>query len=177
MNGDLWGESAVAIRARALQALADTLLPGDEHFPAASSVGAHGLLAERLRERLGREAIDEIGERLSLASGGVSLAELDEAERVAAVHRFEQDTPELFAAVRNILYFSYYQSPLVVEAIRALGIPYNDAPQPLGYAIEPFDPTPGQDAPAEPNGSYVPTASVSRLANLPAAARATEREQ
>jgi hypothetical protein len=160
-----------------LQALADSLLPGDGHFPAASAVGAHGLLAERLRERLGRDAIDEVGEKLLEATGSDSLADLDDEVRIEAVRRFERDAPELFAAVRNILYFSYYQSPLVVEAIRALGIPYNDAPQPYGYLMEPFDPTPGKDAPAEPRGSYIPTASVSRLANLPTAARATEREQ
>jgi hypothetical protein len=160
-----------------LQALVDVLLPGDGHFPAASAVGAQGLLAERLREQMGPGAIDEIGERLALASGGVSLADLNGEERVAAVRRFERTAPDLFGVLRSLLYFSYYQNPLVVGAIRALGIPYNDAPQPLGYTMEPFDPTPGQDAPAEPRGRYIATASVSRLTALPPAAQATESEQ
>ena len=159
-----------------LAALADTLIPGAEEFPSASTVGAHGLLADRLRERRGVEAVAELLGMLHDCAGG-SLANLDESERIEAVRRFERDEPDLFAFVRTALYYSYYQSPLVVAAIRKLGFAYNDAPQPLGYQLDPFDPAPGKGSPAEPRGSYIPTQSVRRIAPLPPAAQATESEQ
>ncbi len=162
---------------RDLQTLADVLLPGDDVFPSAAVVGAHGLLAERLRERLGIDAVAGVLAKLALAADGHSLAGLDPAAQVAAVQRFAHDEPELFAAVRDILYFSYYQSPLVVAAIRDFGIPYNDAPQPLGYAMDPFDATLGQDAPSQPRGSYIPTDEVTPLNGLPPAAAASASEQ
>jgi hypothetical protein len=169
-------EPTAAQRARELHALAEVLLPGDGHFPPASTVGAHGLLAERLRERLGGDGVKNVVDALVTAAGS-SLDGLDGAERVAAVRRFEEDQPDLFVMVRSILYFSYYQAPLVVEAIRALGIAYNDAPQPLGYVLDAFDSTPGKDAPSQPRGSYIPTDAVTRLPTLPPAARATRSEQ
>jgi hypothetical protein len=159
-----------------LVALVDTLIPGDGQFPPASAVGAHGLLAERLRELLGSGAVDELLRALQASAGG-SLEDLTGDARVDAVRRFERDEPALFAMTRTALYYSYYQSPLVVIAIRALGFTYNDAPQPLGYEMDPFDPTPGRDAPAQPRGTYVPTHEVRRIATMPAAARATESEQ
>jgi len=162
---------------RDLQTLAEVLLPGDDVFPSASAVGAHGLLAERLRDRLGSDAVAGVQAKLATAADGHALAGLEPGARVAAVQRFERDEPELFAAVRNILYFSYYQAPQIVAAIRALGIPYNDAPQPLGYTMDPFDPTPGADGPLHPRGSYLATDEVIRLSDLPPAAAATASEQ
>lgn len=169
-------ETTISLRADALRALVDVLIPGDGQFPAASAVGAQGLLAERLRERLGLGGVDEVLAALGTATGGVSLAALDEAERVTAVQRFEQDAPALFGVVLNILYYSYYEHPLVVEAVRGLGIVYNDAPLPLGYQMAPFEPTPGIGVPAEPRGFYVKTEQVSRIP-LPGAARTTANDQ
>jgi hypothetical protein len=159
-----------------LAALADTLIPGDGEFPSASAVGAHGLLVERLRERLGPQAIDLLLRALRVASGG-SLVDLAESVRVDAVRRLERDEPDLFAVVRTALYYSYYQSPLVIAVIRGLGFAYNDAPQPLGYALDPFDSTPGKDAPADPRGVYIPTHAIRRVEHLPAAARASDVRQ
>jgi hypothetical protein len=150
--------------ARELALLADVLLPGDGLFPSASAAGAHGLLAERLRERLGARSVGEVIDAIGPATGGASLADLDEEQRVAAVRRFELANPGLFAEVRTALYYGYYQSPLVVAAIRELGIAYNDAPQPHGYELAPFDPTPGQDAPLHPRGSYKRTEEMGRIA-------------
>jgi hypothetical protein len=160
------GPDAASIpgRARELAVLADVLLPGDDLFPAASEVGAHGLLAERLRERLGARSVAEVLDALVTAAEGSSLGDLEREERIAAVRRFEAEAPGLFATVRSTLYFSYYQSPLVVAAIRALGIAYNDAPQPHGYEMAPFDPTPGKDAPAHPRGSYNATSEIAPIA-------------
>ena len=168
--------TSIGARAKELQSLVDVLLPGDNYFPSASAVGAHGLLAERLRDRLSQGGLDQVLAAVIVATGGVSLAELDEDARVNAVRRFEQEDPELFAMVRSVLYYSYYQSPVVVEAVRRLGIDYNDAPQPLGYVLEPFDPTPGIGVPLLPRGFYLATDEVKRV-ELPPAARATLSEQ
>ncbi|MFO1036347.1 MAG: hypothetical protein U1E45_05850 [Geminicoccaceae bacterium] len=136
-----------------LVALADTMLPGDDLFPAASLVGAHGVLAQRLRT-LG------VLERLApaLAAAGAPLARLDEGARETVARRLEQNEPELFAAVRLALYTGYYEQPAVIEAIRALGFTYNDAPLPEGYALEPFDIE--ADLPQHGRGHWVPTDEV-----------------
>lgn len=153
-----------------LGAVADTLLPGDGLFPPASAVGAHGLLAERLRERLGVEGLDRFTAALAAASDDRSFAALAGGDRAAAVRRLEEEDPELFALLRTILYYAYYQSPLVVRAVRALGWDYNDAPQPLGYDLAAFDPTPGANLPATPRGSYKRTEEITRIDLGPLAA-------
>ena len=47
--------------------------------------------------------------------------------------------------------------------MRALGHVYNDAPQPAGYAMAPFDETDPLQAPAHRRGHYVGTEDVTRL--------------
>ena len=49
----------------------------------------------------------------------------------------------------------------MIAAIRSLGIVYNDAPQPEGYAMRPFDPA--LDLPKEKRGRFVPTDAVARV--------------
>jgi hypothetical protein len=159
-----------------LALLVDVLIPGDDLFPPASAVGAQGLLADRLRERIGLDGVDQVLAALGAAAGG-SLGELDAGAQVAAVARFQEQEPLLFALMLNTLYYSYYQLPLVVQAIRELGIVYNDAPQPLGYDLPPFEPIPGVTIPSERRGSYKATDEVTRIAWLPPAAGATASEQ
>jgi len=152
-----------ALDADLLAALADTLIPGDGEFPAASTVGAHGLLAERLRQRLGPAGLDRLAAAVADAAGGARFAGLGGAERIEAVCRLEAAEPELFALVRTALSYSYYQSPVVVRVIRGLGWDYNDAPQPRGYDMAAFDPTPGANAPAVRRGGYKRTEEMSRI--------------
>jgi len=134
------------------------------------------MLAERLRERLGGDGVDPVLAALDEAAVGMSLAALTPDERFVAAQRFQEREPVLFAVLLNALYYSYYQSPLVIAAVRGLGIVYNDAPQPLGYEMAPFDPAPGVGVPAHPRGFYLATGEVTRI-ELPAAAQATRREQ
>ena len=145
-------------KAKELRALVDTLLPGDERFPAASSVGVHGLVAERLRTLIGTDGLSQIVESLEKSGGPLATASQD--IRTEIVARFEQEHSDLFASVRKATYLSYYQNPIVVDAVRSLGHAYNDAPQPDGYRMVPFDPTDPQQAPTDRRGSYVRTASV-----------------
>jgi len=155
---------------RLLATLVDLLLPGDDVFPAASTVGAHGLVAERLRDRLGPDALDRLADAIAVAAGGSALTDLPPLARVAAVRKLEAGDPDLFTLLRTTLYYSYYQSPAVVLAVRAVGWTYNDAPQPAGYPLPPFDPTPGINLPATPRGFYKPTAEITRLPPTPVSA-------
>ena len=164
------------VQARELQVLVDVLLPGDDLFPSGATTGVHGVLANRLRQRLGLDAVDTVVAALATAAGDSSLAELTEADRVVAVQAFERNEPALFAVLLNTLYYSYYEHPLVIAAIRAMGVAYNDSPQPLGYDLEPFAPIPGVTVPTTPRGFYLKTEEVRRI-ELPPAAVATENKQ
>jgi hypothetical protein len=149
------GGMAAITDAAELAALVDTMIPGDELFPSAAAVGTHGLVGPRLRQLLGRDGLA----RLSATLG--PLAALDRAGREAAVGRLEKADPELFGIVQMTIYLSYYEQPAVVAAVRAMGHDYNDAPQPDGYALPPFDPD--LDLPRRPRGAFVATAEVRRL--------------
>jgi hypothetical protein len=139
--------------ASTIAAFADAILPGDDLFPSAVAVGAHGVMSARLRERLGADA------PARLAAALAALGGLDDAAAAAA--RLEAEEPRLFDTARAFLTFAYYESPAVIAAIRALGHDYNDAPQPDGYALRPLEA--GRDAPAVPRGRYVATADVTRV--------------
>ncbi len=144
-----------------LAAFVDTLLPGDDLFPPASIAGTHGLLADRVRTMVGHDTLASLV--VALTGPGLPFYDQSSEERGASVRRFELDLPEQFAFFRNATYYTYYQSPLVTAAIRRLGHEYNDAPQPLGYALAPFDPTPGVDAPSVARGWYKRTEDTTRI--------------
>ncbi|MDX2138234.1 MAG: hypothetical protein SF123_09060 [Chloroflexota bacterium] len=137
-------------------ALVDTLIPGDELFPPASAVGTQHWLLDKLRQQDNGEGIDRL-----LRVLGDDFAQNTAGERASLVSRLEQDEPLLFATVRQLVYFGYYQSPLVVRAVRQLGIVYNDAPQPEGYDLGVFDPN--INLPIQPRGHFVPTDEVKRV--------------
>ena len=144
-----------------LKALVDVLLPGDGRFPSASDAGSHGVMADRLVAQLGEAALDELAQAVEASDG--PLEPLSATERQDVVRRFEADHPEQFETLRMIAYHAYYESPAVVRAVRALGHVYNDAPQPAGYAMAPFDEGDPLQAPAHRRGHYVRTEEVARL--------------
>lgn len=137
----------------AIAAFVDALLPGDGEFPSASAVGAHGILANRLRETVGPGAVEALVLAFTRRGG------LDAPQ--AAVAKMEAEEPALFETVMTALYYAYYETPAVIAAIRSLGIVYNDAPQPQGYAMHPFHPA--VDLPKERRGHFVPTDAVARV--------------
>lgn len=142
-------------------ALCDALLPGDDRFPPATVVCAHGVAADRLRAQAGQSGLDAVA--AALIEGGGPLAALAKDARPAVVAAFETAAPELFALVRLALFTAYYESPAVVRAIRAMGHDYNDAPQPRGYPLPPFDPSDPLSAPRHRRGGFVATGAVVRL--------------
>ena len=132
--------------------LVDAMIPGDDSFPKASNVGVHGALANRLRELQGPDARDGLMTAIGAARGKDAL------------ERLERGQPDLFAALRMIVYLSYYEQPAVIEALRDLGHIYNDAPLPKGYDLDPFDPV--VDLP-DVKGRYVPTEAFERTGGKP----------
>lgn len=145
-----------------LEALLDTLLPGNDCFPSAAEVGLHGVFVDRLRASAGADALNELATRLE-AHGG-PLGGLSPAARRAVVERLAAADAGLFGQVRMIAYLAYYESPLVVQVLQALGHVYNHAPLPDGYALAPFDPDDPFQAPRHGRGRYVPTDAVRRVA-------------
>lgn len=154
--------------AATLAAFVDVLLPGDDLFPSASVVGTQTMLAERIRQRLGADAVADVAARLSTSG---SFADADAQARAEIVRGLERDDPALFTLLYSATTFSYYQHPIVTAAIRALGHDYKDSPQPEGYAMPAFDPTPGVNLPLKPKGTFKATdqmepVDVSALAHL-----------
>lgn len=143
-------------RARVVEALVGVLLPGDGDFPSGTEAGVQAKLAERLLLTSAAAGL----ERLIAGLGG--LAEMPAADAGAEMVRtFEQAEPVLFGEVRNIAYLTYYESPFVQEAIRALGFAYNAAPLPKGYGVGRFDEA--TDRPTHGRGHYVKTSEVRRV--------------
>jgi hypothetical protein len=139
--------------ARGLAGFADAIFPGDGLFPSASAAGAHGVMAARLAERAGRDVPARLGRAF--------LERVKDGDLPAVAARLQAEEPALFEIARTFLTFAYYEAPSVIAAIRALGHVYNDAPQPNGYALRPFDPA--REAPSPPRGAYVRTEDVVRV--------------
>lgn len=144
-------------RARLVEALVAVLLPGDGDFPSGAEAGVQGKLAERLLETSGADGLERV---IAGLAGLAGLAEAAEGG-TELVRAFEQAEPALFGEVRNIAYLTYYESPFVQEAIRALGFAYNAAPLPKGYGVGRFDET--TDRPRHGRGHYVKTNEVRRV--------------
>ena len=140
-------------------ALVDLLVPGDGEFPAASEVGTQGKLADRLIVLRGDGAVAELIQ--ALAACGGPLAPLNQADGAAVLARLERELPDYFLQVRNVVYLSYYESPAVHEAIRAMGFTYNAIPLPRGYDVGRFDPA--TDLPRHQRGQFVTTSDVKRV--------------
>lgn len=139
--------------------LAETMLPGDDRFPSAGTVGAQARLVGRLAAAGGEAALDRVMSAIGAAGG--PLAGIDQSARVTVLSAFEQAEPAMFAELRRLLYLAYYEAPLVVRAIRASGIRHNLTPLPEGYVMAPFDPA--TDAPRHVRGCWKRTDEVLRV--------------
>jgi hypothetical protein len=142
-----------------LAALVDLLVPGDDAFPLASEVGVQAKLADRLTLMRGEGAVHALVEALTAAGG--PLHRLDGDGRVSVLAQIERERPDDFLLVRNIVYLSYYESPAVHEAIRAMGFTYHAIPLPAGYDVGRFDPA--TDMPRHGRGAFVSTDEVRRV--------------
>src|SRR6185437_13524092 len=109
------------------------MLPGDELFPCGATLGIESLLADRLLESIAPAELDLL--TAALAAGRPPFASLSPADRVPLVARLQRDHPGLFDQLAKTVYLTYYQTPAVQDAIRALGFAYNSMPLPDGYAV------------------------------------------
>jgi hypothetical protein len=163
--------TAALATARLLADFVDALVPGDDHWPSASQVGVQAVLASRIVDVDGEEAVDRLA-GLVRAAGGFDGK--NEAERSATVASLERDHGELFTLLRNAVYLAYYENPAVAARIRSLGFTYKLRPHIGGYATLPVDPV--RDRPRHQRGFYTRTEDVrrldlSRLAGVPEAKR------
>lgn len=107
----------------------DTLLPGDGPWPSARDVD----LADALRADPERE-IDAV-----LAALPQGFAADDADSREAALRAIEATHGAAFERLVTLAYTAYYIEPRVRAVIERETGYENRPPQPLGYALEPFD--------------------------------------
>jgi hypothetical protein len=151
-----------ALPTDAFAALVDALIPGDDLFPSASSVGVQHWLLDKAREFLGENAAPMLLEALTLDD--TPIHELPREHHAAVVARMEQQYPTIFDVVLRITYLGYYSSPLVIRVVRALGHEYNDTPLPKGYTLPDFNPEMySQTSSAAPRGFYKKTNEITRV--------------
>ena len=151
--------SEALTRATMLRDLVDVLIPGEGAWPSGSLAGVHGVLAMRLLELRGEDAVDEL--EAMLAAAGGPLAGLDEEARVGVVECLEREAPDRFALLRDTVYLAYYESPAVIRQIQALGQPYKAIPIIEGYEQAPFESE--RDRPRHNRGHWLGTEDVRRV--------------
>ena len=112
-----------------LDAVLSTLLPGDGPWPDAGTLG----LAAAVRADLGDQAA---ALQAALPPG---FAASDEEARVATLRALEAGRPDLFERLIAVAYTAYYVDARVRATIERETGYENRPPQPLGYALDPFD--------------------------------------
>lgn len=144
-----------------LTAVLDTLLPGGDGFPSASAAGTAPFLVDQLGRSVREEWLLPLLAGLEDVAGGDFAAQSAE-QRTVLLEQLEAAEPLVFIRLQALAYYSYYAQPAVVAAIQALGYDYNQAPQPLGYAMDPFNPGNPTHRPAVPRGTYKRTLDMAR---------------
>ena len=132
---------------RRLSRIADVMIPPEQGFPDAAP-----LVARFVSERAEPAERDTL-ERLL---GTIDQASPDDIR--TSLERLEAEDPLSFSGLRNWVYYGYYTSGSVADALREAGSDYHGAPQPFGYRIE-------RDAPLPQarRGSYQRTEEVRRV--------------
>jgi hypothetical protein len=142
-----YGVSLSEAAGRALETVADTMIPGDRSYPAATTAGIATFVSEHVSP-VERDMLENLLKQLPPG------ADADDcANWLGAVERNDR---EGFALLRAYVYLGYYSSALVVAAMNKRGLDYHGPPQPFGYQIDAEQPVP-QHA----RGSYTPTEEVS----------------
>lgn len=144
-----------------LTAVLDTLLPGGDGFPSASAADTAPFLVDQLGRSVREEWLLPLLAGLEDVAGGDFAAQSAE-QRTVLLEQLEAAQPLVFIRLQALAYYSYYAQPAVVAAIQALGYDYNQAPQPLGYAMDPFNPGNPTHRPAVPRGTYKRTLDMAR---------------
>jgi hypothetical protein len=116
-----------------LASVLDTLLPGDGPWPSASAVD----LAAALRTDAAGDLEACIAELLGALPPDFAVG--DAAAREAMLRAIEASNTAAFERLVTLAYTAYYVEPRVRAVIERETGYENRPPQPLGYALEPFD--------------------------------------
>ena len=96
--------------AEMLRDLVDALIPGEGGWPAASIVGVQGILAVRLLEALGEDALTQIDELIGECGGPLSAC--DALGRAAILEPARRDEAEAFRDAANCELFRLLRKPV-----------------------------------------------------------------
>jgi hypothetical protein len=131
-----------------IEALADTIVPPGDGFPAPSAVGIVDFFG-RYTTPTGFRAkhfpgLEEDDLKATLAALGDGFVTADATARTAELQRIEKDDEELFGKLRSLVYYGYYAASDVTSAIQReipAGRDYHGPPLPYGYlhCIEDWD--------------------------------------
>ncbi|MCI4675845.1 gluconate 2-dehydrogenase subunit 3 family protein [Candidatus Mycolicibacterium alkanivorans] len=155
---------------KVIAALADTIVPPGNGFPAASEVGIADFFS-RYTTPTGFRAkhfpyLEEDVLKAALASLGEGFLAAGTKSRANEVERLEKDQEELFTQLRSLVYYGYYSAAEVTTAIQheiPAGRDYHGPPLPYGYldCIEDWDEA--ALASAGQGSGYVTTEDVVRV--------------
>lgn len=127
-----------------LSRVAQVMIPDGQGFPDAGP-----LVSRFVTERLNQAESDVLEALLATNEDNSSTTVTEWLERL------ETDDPTRFAVLRNWVYYGYYTSGSVTDALRQAGSDYHGAPQPFGYRMDRDSPLP-----RTPRGHYQTTAEV-----------------
>ncbi len=119
----------------------DQIVPGHDGFPGAGELGV-ARHVDRLAAsdpdlgRLFQDGLTAI-ESASRRTHSADFADLEEDQRVQLLRTVEAESPQFFAMLVRHTYAGYYSNRTIIELLGLEARP----PQPLGFDLEPFDPS------------------------------------
>ncbi len=119
----------------------DQLVPARDDFPGAGELGVarhlDGLAAsDPALGRLFHDGLEAI-ESASRRTHSADFADLTSDRKDQVLRAVETGSPKFFAMLVRHTYAGYYSNPRVIELMGLEARP----PQPLGFDLDPFDPT------------------------------------
>jgi Gluconate 2-dehydrogenase subunit 3 len=122
-----------------LSAAMDEIIPASDGMPAASEAGGVEYLERVARETPGiKNSLVKILSALENSGrnpSGPGFALLPREARVEALKKFEAESPQDFAALRDLVYESYYTQPKIWKMVGYDFYPTNQS----GPRMKPFD--------------------------------------
>ncbi len=119
----------------------DQLIPARGGFPGAGELGVAGHLSSTggSKPALGQLFQDGLAaaESASREAHSAAFADLADEQKIQVLRTVEAESPESFAMLVRHTYAGYYSNPRIIEAMGLEARP----PQPLGFELDPFDPS------------------------------------
>ncbi len=168
LGGYLPGVEFDELQVAVLNAVADTMIPSGGGFPAPSEIGVVNFCARYVTpsdhelkyfplaaEETFKRSVDGLGQEFVDASAS------ERTETIKSLEEGDEGEQEFFTQLRALVYYGYYSSPVVTEAIRQhlpAARDYHGPPQPYGYVgkVEPWP----EGAFDDPTGSYIETEDI-----------------